>query len=96
VRSVGWCFVVYSGWIVGVAAVMASGGLWAEDLRGWRPLLSSQSVLQQEAERVVLQGSEWTWLVSPERRMLPVVIECSCRRSIRSVHWCGIRMADMC
>ena len=64
----GWCFVVYSGWIVGVAAVMASGGLWAEDLRGWRPLLSSQSVLQQEAERVVLQGSEWTWLVSPERR----------------------------
>ncbi|MEY3226975.1 MAG: hypothetical protein RLZZ536_1594, partial [Planctomycetota bacterium] len=33
-RSVGWCFVVYSGWIVGVAAVMASGVLWAEDLRG--------------------------------------------------------------
>lgn len=144
-RAAVWVPVLVFRLLIGVCpAVMGSGCVWAEDLRGWRPLLSSQSVLQQEAERVVLQGSEWTWLVSPERRtdvsfeatvqvdsaatqfdffgsgwsawpdpqfgdrglrrgcccaerrMLPVVIECSCRRSIRSVHWCGIRTADMC
>ena len=68
-RAAVWVPVLVFRLLIGVCpAVMASGGLCAEDLRGWRPLLSSQSVLQQEAERVVLQGSEWTWLVSPERR----------------------------
>ncbi len=68
-RAAVWVPVLVFRLLIGVCpAVMGSGCVWAEDLRGWRPLLSSQSVLQQEAERVVLQGSEWTWLVSPERR----------------------------
>ena len=60
-RSVGWCFVVYSGWIVGVAAVMASGGLWAEDLRGRTRSLETGGLRRGAAAR---SGGCFQWLSS--------------------------------
>ncbi|MFO0134002.1 MAG: hypothetical protein ACK56U_10440 [Planctomyces sp.] len=56
-RSVGWCFVVYSGWIVGVAAVLASGGLWAEDLRGRTRSLETGGLRRGFEAGVLLRGA---------------------------------------
>lgn len=51
--------------IICLCSLLACAGpLAAEDLTLWRPLVAGQSVLQQEAERAVLQGAEWTWLGS--------------------------------
>lgn len=51
--------------IICLCSLLACAGpLAAEDLKLWRPLVAGQSVLQQEAERAVLQGAEWTWLGS--------------------------------